>query len=88
MLAFVNASVTLLYCIYLMHSLHHTLLDCCKYLMMQSYLWQIVHTRAIEEAALNIPEESAGCGCGKAPCGNAPPPPPCPPISLEQLLTT
>jgi hypothetical protein len=33
MLPFVNAIFNLLYCIYLMHSLHHTLLDYCKYLM-------------------------------------------------------
>jgi hypothetical protein len=70
-----------------MHSLHHTLLDYCKYLMIQSYLWQMVHTRVTEVAALDILEESAGRGQGKPPHGNTPPPPPRPPVSLEQLLT-
>jgi hypothetical protein len=86
MLAFVNAIVPLLYCIYLMHSLHHTLMDCCKYLMMKSYLWQMMRTRAFEEPLLDIPESSScrGCGHGQASCGNAPRPS----ISLEQLLTT
>jgi hypothetical protein len=66
MLSFVNAIVSLLYCNYLIHDLHHIWLDYCDYLIMQSYLWQMVH--------------------GQSPCGNAPPPPPCPPMSLEQLL--
>jgi hypothetical protein len=35
-----------------------------------------------------IPEGSAGRGRGQTPCGNAPPPPPCLPVSLEQLLVT
>jgi hypothetical protein len=70
-----------------MHSLHHTLLDICMYRMMQSYLWQMVHTRATEEVILNILEGSAGRGHGQVPCANAPPlPPPHPPVSLEQLL--
>jgi hypothetical protein len=43
--------------------------------MMQSYLWQMVCTRATEEAALDILEGSAGCGCGQALS-----------VSLEQLL--
>jgi hypothetical protein len=46
----------------------------------------MVCTRAVEEAALGIPEGSAGRGHGQAPRGNAPPPPPCPTVSLEQLL--
>jgi hypothetical protein len=33
MLPFVNVIVNPLYCIYLMHRLHHILLDNCKYLM-------------------------------------------------------
>jgi hypothetical protein len=33
---FVNAIVNLLHCIYVMQSLHHNLLDLCKYLMMQN----------------------------------------------------
>jgi hypothetical protein len=58
--------------------------------MMQSYLWQMVHTRAAEEAALNIPEGSIDYGCahGQAPRDSAPPPPPRPPVSVDQLLTT
>jgi hypothetical protein len=87
MLPFVNAIVTLLHCIYLMHSLHHTLLDNCMYLMMQSCLLRMVHTRATEQVVLDIPEGSARRGRGQAPCANAPPPPPsCSPDSLEQLL--
>jgi uncharacterized coiled-coil protein SlyX len=89
MLPFVNAIVTLLHCIYLMQSLHHTLLDICKYLMMQSYLWQMVCMSATEENVLHIPEGSTRRGRGQAPRVNAPPPPPShPPVSLEQLLAT
>jgi hypothetical protein len=54
-----------------------------------SYLWQMVHTRATEDAALNIPEGSAGRGRGrgKAPCRNPPPLPPLrAPVSIEHLL--
>jgi hypothetical protein len=69
-------------------SLHHNLLDLCKYLMMQSSLWQMVRTRACQDPILNIPESSAGRGRGQAPCGNAPPPPSHPPVSLEQMLAT
>jgi hypothetical protein len=58
-----------------MQSLHHKLLDVCKYLMMKSSIWQMVHTRTSEGFV----------GRGR---GGAPPPPPCPPISLEQLLAT
>jgi hypothetical protein len=56
-----------------------------------SYLWQMVHTRAIEDAALDIPEGSTsrGRGRGQAPRDNAlPSPPPRPSVSLEQLLET
>jgi hypothetical protein len=65
-------------------SLHHILLDNCKYLMMRSSLWQMVRTRTSEELTLDIPEGFARRGHGQAPRGNAPPPPP--QQSLEQLL--
>jgi hypothetical protein len=53
----VNAIASLLvYCIYLMHSLHHILLDHYDYLMMQSYLWQMVRTRTTDDDVLDIPE--------------------------------
>jgi hypothetical protein len=48
----------------------------------------MVHTRTSEDPILNIPDGSVGHGRGQAPCGNAPPPPPRPPVSLEQLLAT
>jgi hypothetical protein len=60
-----------------MQSLHHILLDICKYLMMQSSIWQMLCTRTSEDPILDIPEGSAGRGRGNAP--------PCPPVSLEQL---
>jgi hypothetical protein len=90
MLSFVNVIVSLLYCIYLMHGLHHILLGYCNYLMMQSWLWQLVRTRATDDVVLDIPEGSAPRGRrrGQLACGNAPPPPPRPPVSLEQLLAT
>jgi hypothetical protein len=91
MLSFVNASAYLfIYCMYLMHSLHHILLDHYDYLMMQSCLWQMVRTRTIDDDVLDIPEGSAPCGCGRGQPshGNAPPPPPHLPVSLEQLLAT
>jgi hypothetical protein len=66
-----------------MQSLHHNLLDVCKYLMMQSSIWQMVHTRTSEDSILNIPEGSVGRGRGQVPRGSAPPRLP---ISLEQLL--
>jgi hypothetical protein len=59
-----------------MQSLHCILLDIHKYLMMQSSLWQMVHTGAFEDPFLVIPEESRARGCGQAPHDNAPPPPP------------
>jgi hypothetical protein len=51
-----------------------------------SYLWQMVHTRATEDATLDIPEGSVGhgCGCGQATCDNASRLP----VSIEQLLAT
>jgi hypothetical protein len=91
MLSFVNAIGSLfIYCIYLMHSLYHILLDHYDYLMMQSYLWQMVHTRTTNDDVFDITEGSAprGRGRGQPSCGNAPPPPPHPSISLEQLLAT
>jgi hypothetical protein len=71
-----------------MQSLHHNLIDVCKYLMMQSSIWQMVHTRTSEDSILDISEGSIGHGCGQVPRDGAPPPPPHPPISLEQLLAT
>jgi hypothetical protein len=56
---------------------------------MQSCLWQMVRTRANGDDVLDVPKGSRahGCGCGHPPRGNAPPPP-CPLVSLEQLLAT
>jgi hypothetical protein len=73
-----------------MHGLHYILLDHYDYLMMQSYLWQMVCMRATEDDVLDIPKGSAprGRGRGQPSCGNAPPPPLHPPVSLEQLLAT
>jgi hypothetical protein len=68
-----------------MQRLHHNLLDVCKYLMMQSSIWQMVHIRTSEDAILDIPEGSVGRGHGQVPHSGAPPPPP---VSLEQLLAT
>jgi hypothetical protein len=49
----------------------------------------MVRTRATEEAVLVFLEPSTGRGHGQAPLANASlPPPPHPPISLEQLLAT
>jgi hypothetical protein len=77
------------FALYLLYaSLHHILMDICKYPMMQSSLWSMVRTRTSNDPILNIHEGSAGHGHGQAPCGNAPPPPPHPPLSLEQLLAT
>jgi hypothetical protein len=85
MLPLVNAIVTLLHCVYLMQSLYHILLDVCKYLMMQSSIWQMVRRRTSEDSILDIHEGSVGCGCDQVPRGGAPPHPL---ISLEQLLAT
>jgi hypothetical protein len=71
-----------------MQSLYHNLLDICKYLMMQSSIWKMVHTRTFEDSILDIPEGSIRRGCGQVPHGGAPPPPPHPPVNLEQLLAT
>jgi hypothetical protein len=48
----------------------------------------MVRMRATDDDVLDIPEGSAphGCGRGQPPHGNASPPPPCPPVGLEQLL--
>jgi hypothetical protein len=48
----------------------------------------MVHTRISEDPILDIPEGSIGCGRGQIPRGGAPPLPPHPPVSLEQLLAT
>jgi hypothetical protein len=90
MLTCVNAIASCYYCIYLMHGLHHNLLHCCNYLMMQSYLWQMVHTRANGDDVLDVSEASTAHrrGRGQPYRGNAPPSPPCSPVSLEQLLAT
>jgi hypothetical protein len=71
-----------------MQSLHHTLLNLCKYLMVQTSLWQMVCTRTFEDPIPDILEGFAGCGRGQVPCGTTPPPSPCPPVNLEQLLAT
>jgi hypothetical protein len=47
-----------------------------------------MHTRTSEDPVLDIPEASIRRGRGQVPCSIAPPPPPCPPVSLEQLLAT
>jgi hypothetical protein len=91
MLSFENAIASLsIYCIYLMHHLHHILLDHYDYLMMQSCLWQMVRTRTTDDYVLDIPEGSTprGHGRGQPFHGNALPPPLHPPVSLEQLLAT
>jgi hypothetical protein len=71
-----------------MQSLHRNLLDVCKYLMMQSSIWQMMRRRTSEDSILDIPNGSIRRGRGHVPCGSAPPPPPQPPVSLEQLLAT
>jgi hypothetical protein len=87
-LPFLNAIVTPLHCIYLMQRLHHILPDICKYLMMESSIWQMVRTQPSAELVIDISEGPAGRGHGQAPRGNAPPPPPHLLVILEQLLTT
>jgi hypothetical protein len=89
MLSSVNAIASLfIYCIYLMHGLHHILLDHYDYLMMQSCLWQMVCMRTTNDDVFDIAEGSAphGRGCGQPSRGNAPLPPPHPLVNLEQLL--
>jgi hypothetical protein len=46
----------------------------------------MVRTRTFEDLILDIPKGSARRGHGQTPHGNAPSPPPRPPVSLEQLL--
>jgi hypothetical protein len=58
-LSYVNAIAYLYGCIYLMHGLHHNILDCCNYLMMQRNLWHMVHTRSNGDNVLDVPEGSA-----------------------------
>jgi hypothetical protein len=66
MLSFVNAIAPLfICCIYLMHSLHRILLDHYDYLMMQSYLWQMVRMRTTDDDVLDIPKGSALRGHGR-----------------------
>jgi hypothetical protein len=72
MIPFINAIVTLLHCVYLMQSFHHILLDICKYLMMQSSIWQMVRTRTFEDSILGIPEGSIRHGHGQVPRDSAP----------------
>jgi hypothetical protein len=66
--------------VYLIQGFHHILLDVCKYLMIQSSIWQIVRTRTFEELSLGNPEVSVRRGHGQVPRGGAPPRPP---VSLE-----
>jgi hypothetical protein len=66
MLSFVNGiAYVFIYCMYLMHSLHHILLDHYDYLMMQSCLWQMVRTRTTDDDVFDIPEGSALHGRGR-----------------------
>jgi hypothetical protein len=61
-----NAIASLfIYCVYLMHGLHHILLDHHDYLMMQSCLCQMVRTRTTDDDVLDIPEGSAPRGRGR-----------------------
>jgi hypothetical protein len=76
------------HCFYLVQCFHHILLNICKYLMMQSSIWQTVRTRTFDDPILDIPEGSIGHGHGQVPRDGAPLPPPRPPVSLEQLLAT
>jgi hypothetical protein len=71
-----------------MQGFHHILLDICKYLMIESSIWQMVHTRTSDHPILDIREGSIRHGRGQVPRGSAPPPPPRPSVSLEQLLPT
>jgi hypothetical protein len=49
MFIFCKYSCLIFHYVYLMQDFHHILLDVCKYLMMQSSIWQMVHTRTFEE---------------------------------------
>jgi hypothetical protein len=85
MLPLVNSIVTLLHCVYLMQSLHHILLDLCKYLTIQSSLWQMVRTRSGKDVYDDVPEFSTRHRGTFHP--HVPPSsPPVSPVSLEQLL--
>jgi hypothetical protein len=65
--------------------LHHILLDLCKYLMIQSSLWQMVRTRSGKDVYDDVPEFSTHCrGAFHPPV--PPSSPSTPPVSLEQLL--
>jgi hypothetical protein len=88
MFSFYKSNCVPFRCVYLMQGFHHILLDICKYLVTQSSIWQMVHTRTSEDPILDIPKGSVRCGCGQVPRGSTPPPPPRRPISLEQLLNT
>jgi hypothetical protein len=48
----------------------------------------MVHTRTSEDSILDVIELSVGRGHGQVTRGGAPPPPPHPLVSLEQLLAT
>jgi hypothetical protein len=62
----VNAFASLfIYYIYLMHRLHHIILDHYDYLMMQSCLWQMVRMRTTDDDVLDIPEGSTPRGRGR-----------------------
>jgi hypothetical protein len=78
----------LFHCVYIVQGFYHILLNICKYLMMQSSIWQMVSTRTSEDHILNIPEGSVERGRGQDPRGGAPPPPPRLPFSLGQLRAT
>jgi hypothetical protein len=56
--------LSFIYCIYLMHRLHHILLDHYDYLMMQRCLWQMVRMRTIDDDVFDIPKGSAPRRCG------------------------
>jgi hypothetical protein len=49
---------------------------------------KMVRTRTVEEMNCDSPEGSLARGSGQVPRGSVPPPPPSPPVSLEQLLAT
>jgi hypothetical protein len=55
-----------LHYVYLMQGFHHILLDICKYLMMQSPIWQMVRTRTFKELSLDSPEDLLDVGVVKS----------------------
>jgi hypothetical protein len=86
MLPYVNAIATLLHYVNLMKRLHHI-----GHVQISNDAKVNVTDGAyqdFEDHILDIPEGSTEHRCGHAPCGNAPPLPPRPPVSLEQLLAT